>query len=123
MTPDEVRAAALSLCDIHHEFASLFGSRPAQLHAHTYLQGLLLHTERRNTEAIALHFGGGRVDALQEFMSASPWDYRDIQHRLQDLFTRDLLPSTRHRNLGTVGVLDESSFPKKGDHGVGVDRQ
>src|SRR4051812_7481018 len=81
MTPSEVRAAACHLTELHQRFAPLFGYQPAQKHALTYLRGLLLHEGRKNTEAIALALGGEEtVRPLQEFVAASPWDHRLVQH-------------------------------------------
>jgi SRSO17 transposase len=123
MTPNEVRAAATELSTLHQRFAPLFGYAPAQDHALTYLRGLLLHEGRKNVEAIALRFGDGQVRPLQAFLAASPWDYRPIQQEIQAVFAQSLVPSTSGWSVGTVGVFDESSHPKKGKHSVGVARQ
>jgi SRSO17 transposase len=123
MTPDEVRAAADHLVELHQRFAPLFGYRPAQDHARTYLRGLLLHEGRKNTEAMALHFNDEKVRPLQEFIAAAPWDHRSVQQEIQTVFAQTLVPSTSQWDIGTVGVIDESGFPKKGDHSVGVARQ
>jgi SRSO17 transposase len=123
MTPDEVRAAAGHLSELHQRFAPLFGYRPAQDHALTYLRGLLLQNGRKNTEAIALTFGEGQVRPLQEFLGSSPWDHRLVQKEIQAVFAETLVPSTCKWNIGTVGVIDESACPKKGTHSVGVARQ
>jgi SRSO17 transposase len=123
MTPDEVRAAAHELHALHQRCAPLFGYAPAQAHALTYLRGLLLHDGRKNVEAIALRFGDGQVRALQEFLAASPWDYRPVQQEIQAVFAETLVPSTTRWRVGTVGVFDESAHPKKGTHSVGVARQ
>src|SRR5207253_3028691 len=79
---------------LHQRFAPLFGYQQAQQHALAYLRGLLLHEGRKNTEAIALAFGDGQVRPLQEFLAASPWDYRSVQRELQAVFAEDLVPST-----------------------------
>lgn len=123
MTPDEVRAAASHLSELHQRFAPLFGYQPAQGHARTYLRGLLLHDGRKNTEAIALTFGDGQVRPLQEFLGSSPWDHRPVQQEVQAVFAETLVGSTSEWNIGTIGVIDESGFPKKGTHSVGVARQ
>jgi SRSO17 transposase len=123
MTPDEVRAAATELHVLHQRFAPLFGYAPAHDHALTYLRGLLLHDGRKNVEAIALRFGDGQVRALQEFLAASPWDYRPLQQEIQAVFAESLVPSTTGWSVGTVAVFDESAQPKKGEHSVGVARQ
>lgn len=123
MTPVDVRAAADHLVELHDRFAPLFGYQPAQAHALTYLRGLLLHEGRKNTEAIALRFNEGHVRPLQEFVAASPWDYQAVQHEIQAAFAETLVGSTSQWDIGTVGVIDESGFAKKGNHSVGVARQ
>jgi hypothetical protein len=107
MTPNEVRAAARHLTELHQQFAPLFGYQPAQAHALTYLRGLLLQEGRKNTEAIALNFNAGQVRPLQEFIAGSPWDYRPVQQEIQSVFAQTLVPSTAQWNIGTVGVIDE----------------
>jgi SRSO17 transposase len=123
MTPDEVRGAAHELHTLHQRFAPYFGTSAAQGHALTYLRGLLLHDGRKNTEAIVLSTTEQSVRPLQQFLSDSPWDYRIVQQQIQADFAADFIPSTTSWDLGTVGVLDESGFPKKGVHSVGVARQ
>jgi SRSO17 transposase len=123
MTTDEVRAAAGALTEFHTRFAPLFGYRQAQHHAHTYLTGLLLTEGRKSVEPMALAFGTGGVHALQDFLTAAPWDYQAVQRESQAVFAQTLAPATTTWPLGTVGVIDESSFVKKGRASVGVDRQ
>lgn len=123
MTPLEVRAAAEQLVELHQRYAPLFGYQPAQAHALTYLRGLLQLEGRKNTEAIALVFNNQNVRPLQEFVAASPWDHRSVQQQIQVDFAQTLVPATLEWDIGTVGVIDESGFPKKGQHSVGVARQ
>lgn len=123
MTPVEVRAAASELYGLHQRFAPLFGREAAQGHAMTYVRGLLTHTGRKNSEAIALNIGGSEVRSLQEFVAGSPWESQGVQREIQSVFAEELVPSTLQWEVGTVGVLDESGFPKKGDQSVGVGRQ
>jgi SRSO17 transposase len=123
VTPDELRAAADGLVTLHQRFAPRFGYRQAQNHAEVYLKGLLLAEGRKSAEPIALTFGDGQVHALQKFLTLSPWDYQAVQHEIQAVFTEELVPSTVQWSIGTVGVIDESAFAKKGSASVGVKRQ
>lgn len=123
MSPDELRAAADGLVTLHQRFAPLFGYQQAQEHAHVYLKGLLLAEGRKSVEPIALAFGKGQVHALQKFLTLSPWEYQAVQGELQTVFAEELVPSTAQWSLGTVGVIDEAAFPKKGSASVGVKRQ
>jgi SRSO17 transposase len=64
-----------------------------------------------------------QVLALQRFLTYSPWEARSIQREIQAVFAQHLVPSTADWPIGTVGVIDESGFVKKGTHSVGVQRQ
>jgi SRSO17 transposase len=123
MTTEELRAAADGLVTLHQRFAPLFGYKQAQDHAQAYLRGLLLAEGRKSVEPIALTFGDGQVHALQKFLTLSPWDYQAVQIEIQAVFAEELAPSTTTWPVGTVGVIDESSFAKKGSASVGVKRQ
>lgn len=123
MTEDEVRAAAERLVQFHERFAPLFGKEQAQDHASTYVKGLMVCPERKSIEPIALNVGGGQVSALQKFINIAPWDKGDVQAEVQAVFADDLVPTAVGRLIGTVGVVDESGFAKKGNHSAGVGRQ
>jgi len=123
MTPDDVRAAAEQLVDFHERFAPLFGKEQAQDHAHDYLKGLMVCPERKSIEPIALLVGHGDVSGLQKFVGAATWAYDDVMAEAQALFADELAPSAAGAPVGVVGVIDESSFTKKGMHSAGVARQ
>jgi SRSO17 transposase len=123
MTPDDVRAAAERLVDFHERFALLFGKEQAQDHAYDYLKGLMVCPERKSIEPIALLVGHGDVSGLQKFVGAAPWVYDDVMAEAQGLFADELVPSAAGSPIGTVGVIDESAFTKKGSHSAGVARQ
>jgi SRSO17 transposase len=132
MTTDELRAAAGELVRLHERFAPLFGRKEAQTQSLVYLNGLLLAQERKSAEPMALIFGEpdeddgigqNQVLALQRFLTYSPWDFQDIQQQIQAVFAEELVPSTATWPIGTVGVIDGSSFVKKGIESVGVKRQ
>jgi SRSO17 transposase len=123
MTQDEVRAAAERLVKFHERFAPLFGKEKAQDHAYTYVKGLMICPERKSIEPIALNVGDGQVSALQKFINIAPWDHCDVQAEVQSVFADELVPTAVGSPIGTVGVIDESGFAKKGHHSAGVDRQ
>ncbi len=131
MTTNELRAAAAELVQLHHRFAPFFGRTEAQAQSLVYLNGLLLAQGRKSAEPIALVFGEADDDgisqnqvlALQRFLTYSPWDVRVVQREIQVVFAEQLVPSTADWPIGTVGVIDESGFVKKGTHSVGVERQ
>jgi SRSO17 transposase len=109
-------------------YASLFAddfpqSRPA-LWAGVYLQGLLLDGERKSIEPlsrrITLPDGLTSTDpeqALQQFVNQSPWDEKAVLNRY-----RAHLAQTFASPDG-IFLFDDVSFPKRGTHSVGVQRQ
>src|SRR5512135_3151971 len=123
MTEDDVRAAAERLVEFHERFAPLFGKEQAQDHAYTYVKGLMVCPERKSIEPIALNVGDGQVSALQKFINIAPWDHDDVQAEVQSLFADELVPTAAASPIGTIGVVDESGFAKKGQHSAGVARQ
>jgi SRSO17 transposase len=132
MATDIPRAAARKLKAYHARFARKFGRIEARGHALVYLRGLILGEGRKSVERIALRFAKtaegqpatqNEVIALQEFLTCSPWDYHEVQQEVQAVFAEELVPTTREWSLGTVGVIDESSFVKSGPESCGVKRQ
>jgi SRSO17 transposase len=131
LTTSEVRAAAAELVHLHDRFAPLFGRQEARAQALVYLRGLLLAPGRKSAEPMALRFGQADDDglgqnqvlALQRFLTKSPWEAEGVQREIQAVFAEALVPSAADWPLGTVGVLDESGFVKKGTHSAGVQRQ
>jgi SRSO17 transposase len=120
MTPDDVRAAAQILVELHEQYAPLFGKDQAQLHAYDYLKGLLICPERKSIEPIALLVGHGDVSGLQKFVNSAPWPYDEVQAEIQGDFARHLAPSAGGTRPGTVGVVDGSAFSKRGAHSAGA---
>ena len=59
---------------------------------------------------------GADVQALRQFVGQSPWAVEAVQRQLARKVV-DLLSNPE------VWILDETSFPKAGDHSVGVARQ
>jgi SRSO17 transposase len=129
----ELRAAAEQLQGLHGRFAPLFGRRECQKHSFGYLQGLLLAEGRKNAEGMALVFGGPSESepeieqrnalAWQRFLTVSPWDAQAVQREIQAVFNEEFVPAAGAWPMGTVGVIDGSSFVKRGGESVGVKRQ
>ena len=84
--------------------------------ARVYVQGLLLDGERKSIEPLASRIPGADVQALRQFVGQSPWDAEAVQQLLARKIV-DLLSEPE------VWILDETSFPKAGEHSVGVARQ
>ena len=81
-----------------------------------YIRGLLLNGERKSIEPLADRSDEGNVQALQQFVGQSPWDWMPLWERLGKRMTAELEPDP-------VWVIDDTGFPKQGKHSVGVERQ
>ena len=82
-----------------------------------YVSGILMDGERKSIQPIAERMPGGNEQALQQFVNQSPWKHEPVQDRLAQLFVEQFRPKNG------VLILDDTSFPKKGKHSVGVARQ
>ncbi len=99
-----------------HEFDGCFGRITARQHLDTYVQGQLGNQPRKSVEPIA-DAAGIPPRNLQEFLSLYRWDEWAMRDRLQQLVAR------RHAHEHSVGIVDETSFVKKGHHTACVQRQ
>ena len=87
-------------------------------HARDYLTGLLGRNIRKSIGRIEEELPDGNYQGLQQFISDSPWDERALMSQVRAEAEAVL---GRHRD--TALYLDETSFVKKGNASVGVQRQ
>ena len=81
-----------------------------------YVRGLLLDGERKSAGAMAERLPDGNEQNLQQFLSQSPWEWNPLWQQMTRLLERRF-----PRPL--AWIIDDPSFPKKGEHSVGVHRQ
>jgi len=93
----------------------LLGRAERRRYGALYLQGLLLEGGRKTASGIAMRYGGD-VQALQQFVSQSPWNFLAIRRELAVQMLTAASP-------GGAWIVDDTGFPKKGDGSVGVARQ
>jgi SRSO17 transposase len=110
------------------DYAALFApdfpqSKPARW-AGVYLEGLLLDGERKSIEPLSrrvtLPEGLASKDpeqALQQFVSQSPWDDQAVLRRYRAYLARTCA------SPDGIFVIDDTTFPKQGAASVGVQRQ
>jgi SRSO17 transposase len=89
----------------------------------SYCTGLLLPGERKSIEPMAARLDPAHVpslhQALHHFVAQAPWSDPAMLSAVRD----QVLPAlTRHSPI-TAWILDDTGFPKKGQHSVGVARQ
>jgi SRSO17 transposase len=97
-------------------FDDCFGRPEPEAHLSTYIKGQLSDLPRKSIEPIALHFGTP-PRTLQQFLSGAHWDEDRMRQRVQEQV------AARYTHGKAVGIIDETSFPKKGTRTPGVKRQ
>jgi SRSO17 transposase len=121
MTEHEITALGPAFASHLRRYRTHFGQERTAKHFDTYCRGLLSDLPRKSIEPIALA-AGTAVRTLQEFLVTSDWAYTSARDTLQGQL-KDVLAGLPTDPLGTVGVIDETSCRKWGDHTPGVQRQ
>lgn len=121
MTEPEITALGPAFGSYLRRFRGSFVQDRTAAHFDTYCRGLLSDLPRKSIEPIALE-GGTAVRTLQEFLVTARWDHGAARDALQKHLGAVVaeLPTDA---LGTVGVIDETSCRKWGEHTPGVQRQ
>jgi len=99
-----------------HEFDGCFGRRTTRRYLDVYVRGQLSDLDRKSVEPMA-DAAGVPPRSLQEFLSLFKWDEAAVCDRLQRRV------AARHGDPHSVGVIDETSFAKKGDKTACAQRQ
>ncbi|MBU9559039.1 IS701 family transposase [Burkholderia multivorans] len=89
-----------------------------------YCTGLMLPVKRKSVEPMAAHLSPERVRSehqrLHHFVADAPWSDRAVL----DTVRRYVLERIRRRAGSPEAlIIDDTGFPKKGKHSVGVARQ
>jgi SRSO17 transposase len=88
-----------------------------------YCVGLLMPGERKSVEPMAAATSPSRVAAqhqsLLHFVANAPWSDEQVLARVRDL----VLPTIERSGPIEAWIVDDTGFPKKGRHSVGVTRQ
>lgn len=99
-------------------FQSCYKRSEQRIHGETFVKGLLSDLDRKSIEPIALRYQDeNAVRPMQFFFQRSPWD----NQKMLQLYQKRLASLVNDPD-GMI-TLDESDFPKKGTHSVGVNRQ
>lgn len=116
MDADTILKIKPALTRYLHEFDGCFGRVTARRHLDTYVQGQLGPLERKSIEPMA-DASGTPPRTLQEFLGLYRWDESAMRDQLQQRV------AGRHSHPHAVGIIDETSFVKKGDQTACVQRQ
>src|SRR3954469_22513266 len=121
MTEQEITDLGPAFAAYLRRFRDSFGQDRTAQHFDTYCRGLLSDLPRKSIEPIALA-AGTAVRTLQEFLVTACWGHAAARVTLQK-HLRAVIADLPTDPLGTIGVIDETSCRKWGDHTPGVQRQ
>ena len=116
MTPEQIERLRPRLDAFLGELAPHFVTRNARAHLRTYVEGQLGPLERKSIEPIA-DAAGVSSRNLQEFLSLLTGDEDGVRDEIQRRVARE------HRGEENIGLVDETSFAKKGTETACVQRQ
>jgi SRSO17 transposase len=88
-----------------------------------YCKGLLLPGERKSIEPMAARLHPHNVQAtrqsLHHLVAKAPWSDETLLEQVR----KQVLPALRRHGPVVAWIVDDTGFPKKGKHSVGVTRQ
>jgi len=99
-----------------NEMLTVLGRSERRRWGDVYVRGLLATGERKATATMASRVSDGNVQAMQQFIGQSPWPWEPLRQQLAQRLAAALQPVASW-------VIDDTGFPKKGTHSVGVARQ
>jgi len=116
MDAAKIRQLGRKLNCFLEQFDDCFTRKDTRGHLPVFVQGQLSDLPEKSVEPIALE-AGVAPRTLQEFLSLLKWNEDRMRDRLQQI-VRD-----EHAGPHVVGIIDESSDPKKGAKTPGVQKQ
>jgi SRSO17 transposase len=121
MTEQEIASLGPAFAGYLGRFRRCFRQKRTAAHFDTYCRGLLSELPRKSVEPIALA-AGTAVRTLQEFLATARWDHEAARTTVQ-WDVAEVIATISADVVGTVGVIDETSCQKWGEHTPGVQRQ
>jgi SRSO17 transposase len=116
MNVDQIRQLEPKLAQFLDHFHDCFGRKDTRAHLGVYVRGQLSDPNEKSVEPIALE-ADVAPRTLQEFLSQLIWDEDGMRTRVQRLVADE------HAGPHTIGLIDETSDPKKGEKTPGVQKQ
>ncbi len=105
------------------ELASVIGHKDREEPLRDYSRGLLTATGRKSVEPLAAVTAPAQVAAkhqsLLHFVGKAPWSDSEVLGKVREL----VLPVIEKHGPVEAWIVDDTGFPKKGKHSVGVARQ
>ena len=103
--------------------ATAAGHEDRQEPLKSYCKGLLLPGERKSIEPMAARLDPCSVQAMRQslhhLVAKAPWSDDELLEQVRIY----VLPAMRKQGPVVAWIVDDTGFPKKGKHSVGVTRQ
>ena len=103
--------------------AAVLGHASRAASARAYCTGLLLPGERKSVEPMAARIAPNRVQAKHQSMhhvvAKAAWDDAAMLRAVRER----VLPAMERHGPVRYWIVDDTAFPKQGEHSVGVARQ
>src|SRR6202521_2879123 len=120
---DEARASEARFVEYIESLAQVLGYVDRAGPLKDYCTGLLMPGERKSVEPIASIVAPSRVSAahqsLLHFVGQSAWSDEATLAKVREL----VVPAMETQGRIEAWIIDDTGFPKKGEHSVGVARQ
>lgn len=116
MDAAQIRSLKPMLQKFLSQFDDCFKQSKTRAHLSRYVEGQLSDLPRKSCEPIA-DAHGIPPRTLQQFLNLLNWDHGLMKTRIHQLVARE------HASTHSVGILDETACPKKGEKSPGVQRQ
>lgn len=116
MDAEQIRRLEPQLAEYLKRFEDCFARRDTRAHFPVYVRGQLSGLLRKSVEPMALA-ADVPVRTLQEFLTHLTWDEDGMRGRVAEIVAEE------HTEDGSIGVIDETGWAKKGEHTPGVQRQ
>jgi SRSO17 transposase len=103
--------------------ATAAGHEDRQAPLKNYCKGLLLPGERKSIEPMAARLDGENIQSMRQslhhLVAKAPWQDDVLLEQVRNY----VLPAMQKHGPVVAWIVDDTGFPKKGKHSVGVTRQ
>ena len=103
--------------------ANAAGHEDRHLPLKSYCKGLLLEGDRKSIEPMAARLAPDNVQpmrqSLHHLVAKAPWSDETLLEEVR----KQVLPAMQKQGPVVAWIVDDTGFPKKGEHSVGVSHQ
>jgi SRSO17 transposase len=103
--------------------ATAAGHEDRRIPLKNYCKGVLLPGERKSIEPMAARLDSENVQSMRQslhhLVAKAPWSDEALLAQVRD----EVLPAMQEHGPVVAWIVDDTGFPKKGKHSVGVTRQ